>query len=64
MRSSTNSLEPALGETDRVMVYEVDSPDEMLSWLLSWGAAAEVIEPQALREMILMEALRLVEKLD
>ena len=56
--------EPALGETDRVMVYEVDSPDELLSWLLSWGAAAQVIEPRALREMILMEALKLVEQLD
>jgi predicted DNA-binding transcriptional regulator YafY len=53
--------EPALGQRERIMVYEVDRFEAILPWLLSWGAQAEVIEPQDLRTALRDEALRIVE---
>jgi predicted DNA-binding transcriptional regulator YafY len=53
--------EPALGQRERVMVYEVKHFEEILSWLLSWGAQAEVIEPLDLRTAMRDEAMRIVE---
>lgn len=44
-------------------LYQVNDVREMKSWVLGWGAAAEVIEPPELRDMILNEAQRLVEML-
>lgn len=44
-------------------LYQVHDVREMKSWVLGWGAAAEVIEPPELRDMILNEAQRLVEML-
>lgn len=43
-----------------VLRYAVTDPNEMLPWLLSWGASAEVIEPAALREQVRQEAQRLL----
>jgi predicted DNA-binding transcriptional regulator YafY len=53
--------EPALGQRERVMVYEVERFEAILPWLLSWGANAEVIEPRDLRKALRNEAIRIVE---
>jgi predicted DNA-binding transcriptional regulator YafY len=39
-------------QDDAVLLYEVSDPLEMLGWLLSWGAQAEVLEPASLRARI------------
>jgi predicted DNA-binding transcriptional regulator YafY len=45
------------------MIYRVDDLEEMKSWLLSWGASAEVLEPVELRETIFHEAEKLMKLL-
>ena len=45
------------------MVYEVDALYEIHSWLFSWGAQAEALEPIALRTAIATEARQLWEML-
>lgn len=42
-----------------VMRYRVDTFSEITPWLLSWGAAAEVLAPAELREQIRQEAFKL-----
>ena len=32
-----------------IMTYRVDALQELLPWLLSWGAAAEALEPPSFR---------------
>jgi predicted DNA-binding transcriptional regulator YafY len=44
-------------------VYAVKDTREIKSWILSWGATAEVLDPPELRDEILNEALRMVEML-
>jgi predicted DNA-binding transcriptional regulator YafY len=51
----------AADEGAGVLRYAVADPGEMLPWLLSWGAAAEVIEPESLRARVREEACRLLE---
>jgi predicted DNA-binding transcriptional regulator YafY len=46
-----------------VMVYRLNSLAEITPWLLSWGAAAEVLAPPELREKIRQEAARLADML-
>jgi predicted DNA-binding transcriptional regulator YafY len=46
-----------------VMVYRVDAFSEMVPWLLSWGASAEVLSPGELRDQIRREAIELAEML-
>jgi predicted DNA-binding transcriptional regulator YafY len=46
-----------------VMTYVVDRPQEMLPWLLSWGASSEVLSPPELRERIRAEAEKLAKSL-
>jgi predicted DNA-binding transcriptional regulator YafY len=48
-------------EPDGVLRYGVTDPFEMLPWLLSWGASAEVLEPELLRARLREEAGRLLE---
>lgn len=55
--------EEATREDGAVMLYRVHSTDELHRWLLSWGAAAEVIEPASLRDRIRGEATALVQML-
>lgn len=43
--------------------YQVDNLQEIQSWLLGWGAQAEVIEPPALRAALAAEAKKLLEML-
>jgi predicted DNA-binding transcriptional regulator YafY len=43
------------------MTYRVDAIQELLPWLLSWGAAAEALDPPALRHAQREEARRLLE---
>jgi predicted DNA-binding transcriptional regulator YafY len=47
-------------EPGEVLRYAVADPGEMLPWLLSWGASAVVIEPEALRAQVREEAQRLI----
>lgn len=42
-----------------VMAYELDTTSEIKSWLLGWGANAEILEPLEFREEIRQEALKL-----
>ncbi len=44
------------GEGGAVCVYALRDERELLGWLLQWGAAAEVLEPPALRERLAAEA--------
>lgn len=46
-----------------VMTYELDTTAEIKSWLLGWGANAEVLEPKEFREEIRQEALKLADLL-
>jgi predicted DNA-binding transcriptional regulator YafY len=43
-----------------VMTYRVDALQELVPWLLSWGAAAEALEPPELRAAQRDEAARLL----
>jgi predicted DNA-binding transcriptional regulator YafY len=44
-----------------IMTYRVDALQELLPWLLGWGAAAEALDPPALRDAQRDEAARLLE---
>lgn len=46
-----------------VMTYRLGSISEIMPWLLSWGAAAEVLAPRELREKIRQEAVKLANML-
>lgn len=46
-----------------VMSYRLSSISEIIPWVLSWGAAAEVLTPRELREKIRQEAVRLANML-
>jgi predicted DNA-binding transcriptional regulator YafY len=48
-------------EPDGALRYAVAEPFEMLPWLQSWGASAEVLEPELLRARLREEARRLLE---
>jgi predicted DNA-binding transcriptional regulator YafY len=43
-----------------VMVYQVEALPEIMSWVLSWGAAAHVLSPPELREAIRQEVLSIL----
>jgi predicted DNA-binding transcriptional regulator YafY len=51
--------EPPDAQGAVVMRYLVEAPLELRPWLLSWGAAAEVLEPAGLRRAMREEAMRL-----
>ena len=44
-----------------IMSYRVDTVQELLPWLLSWGAAAEALDPPSLRTAQRDEVARLLE---
>jgi predicted DNA-binding transcriptional regulator YafY len=44
-----------------IMTYRVDALQELMTWLLSWGAAAEALEPPSLRAAQRDEVARLLE---
>ncbi len=46
-----------------IMTYHLGSASEIVPWVLSWGVAAEVLTPQALREQFRQEAIKLVDML-
>jgi predicted DNA-binding transcriptional regulator YafY len=45
------------------MTYRVNQVSEIVPWILSWGASAEVVAPQELREQLRREAIKLAEML-
>jgi predicted DNA-binding transcriptional regulator YafY len=51
------------GELGVCMHYQVDDLQEIQSWLLGWGAQAEVLEPKFLRAALAAEAKKLWEML-
>ncbi len=53
--------ETAPADSGAIMIYRVDSLQELMPWLLSWGAAAEALEPPELRMALRNEAAGLVE---
>lgn len=53
--------ETGLADAGMIMTYCVDSLQELLPWLLSWGAAAEALDPPALRATQHDEVARLLE---
>lgn len=48
-------------EANGLLRYAVTEPSEMLPWLLSWGASAEVLEPESLRAQVRTEVEKLLE---
>jgi len=46
-----------------LMTYRLNSTSEIAPWVLSWGAAAEVLAPQDLREQLRQEAVKLANML-
>ena len=50
-----------VAEEGAVMRYAVTDPQEMLPWILNWGAQVEVLEPATLRAQIRDEARKLLE---
>lgn len=46
-------------ELGGVFVFSVDQPEEIIPWLLRWGAAAEVLEPESVRRAVAAEAERI-----
>ncbi len=48
--------EAALPNGDTIMLYVLEDTSEIRSWLLGWGAQAEVLEPASLRAEIRAEA--------
>lgn len=57
----SEAVDPNSGDT--VMVYHIHRTSEMKAWLLGWGASAEVLAPDDLRQQIRQEALNLVDML-
>lgn len=51
----------AANDPDTIMTYRVDALQDLLPWLLSWGSAAEALDPPALRDAQRAEATRLLE---
>ena len=49
--------------SETIMIYRVDSMEEMVPWLRSWGPAVEVVSPPELRSRLRREALSLAELL-
>lgn len=49
------------GDSGVIMIYRVDSLQELLPWLLSWGAAAEALDPPSFRAEQRDEVARLLE---
>jgi predicted DNA-binding transcriptional regulator YafY len=53
--------EAAPNRTGVILTYRVDTLQELLPWLLSWGAAAEALDPPSLRAVQRDEVARLLE---
>ena len=53
--------QPAPTDSGVIMIYRVESLQELLPWLLSWGAAAEALDPPSLRAVQRDEVARLLE---
>lgn len=53
--------EAALDNTGVITTYRVNTLQELLPWLLSWGAAAEALDPPSLRAAQRDEVTRLLE---
>lgn len=50
-------------QEDDCLIYQVHTLPEIQSWLFGWGTAAEVVEPEALRSAMRIEAKKLFEML-
>lgn len=44
------------------MTFRVRQPEDLLQWVLGWGAGAVVLEPEALRKLVRAEAARMLER--
>jgi predicted DNA-binding transcriptional regulator YafY len=49
-------------QRDGSIIFEADvaQTEELISWIMSWGAKAEVLEPQSLKDDIHAEALAML----
>ena len=54
---------PAVRQGGAIMTYQVRRVAEIMPWVLSWGAGAEVIAPPELRQAILSEAQKVANML-
>lgn len=52
----------AAGATGPVFVYAIRDVQELVAWLLSWGRAVEVLDPDELRGRLVAEARAMVER--
>lgn len=46
----------------RLMTFRVRQPEDLLQWVLGWGAGAVVLEPEALRKLVRAEAAGMLER--
>ena len=53
-------------QRDGSIIFEADIAitEELLSWIMSWGAKAEVLEPESLRDQIHAEAMAILNAYD
>ncbi|MER8170536.1 WYL domain-containing protein, partial [Acinetobacter baumannii] len=42
--------------------YRVRQPEEILQWILGWGADVVVLEPESLRERVRAEAEKIAKR--
>ena len=56
----TQSIEP-LKNGGLVLRFKLGSLEEIAQWILSWGAHAEAMEPQALRKLVKARAQSIVD---
>jgi predicted DNA-binding transcriptional regulator YafY len=47
-------------EAGAEVTFCVRQPEELLQWLLGWGAGIQVIAPQSLREKIRKEVVKMM----
>lgn len=63
VESGNYYLEAAEDRADgRHMTFRVRQPEDLLQWVLSWGAGAVVLEPEGLRKLVREEAARMLER--
>jgi predicted DNA-binding transcriptional regulator YafY len=44
-----------------LVTLRVRQPNEVLSWVLSWGSHVRVLEPESLQELVMQEAQKMFE---
>jgi predicted DNA-binding transcriptional regulator YafY len=54
-------VEEVEAEEGLLVTFRIERDGEIVNWLLGWGGKARVLEPESLRERLIIEARRLLE---